>query len=72
MGNVRVFMAQQLGPALSKNGLPGIYYFPARQTYQTLNLLRPLALLLFIIALPALVFIRLRKPWVLFRLMLLG
>ena len=48
------------------------FWIIARCSYQTLNLLRPLALLLFITALPALVFMRRRKPWVLFRLMLLG
>ncbi len=72
MGNVRVFMAQQLGrPCPLKAHLAHMCSL-ARQSCQTLNLLRPLALLLFITALPALVFMRLRKPWVLFRLILLG
>jgi hypothetical protein len=72
MGSDRVFMAQQLRPALCPLTDSLASWTIARLSNQTLNLLRPLALLLLITALPALVFIRRRKPWVLFRFMLLG
>jgi len=64
-------MAQQHRPALSFCKYPATHKI-ARQPAQTLNLLRPLALLQLSTALPALVFMRCRKPWVLFRLVLLG